>query len=263
MNVRPAFVKVPLDAVSTLREDYLDGLQEGQEALVEVLVANAEPYRIEIKSRSAGYLLLHPNGTLLEYHLCLEFLSYAHQLLGPFLAEHPVQRALVKSYDATFLACAMDHQIAVRSRGILVRDYVRRELPNIASIRYARRLALEADLPRIRAVDQPVFTDPERLLAVIRAGAMQLFEFDGDLIGFGVMRPIIRGRPHMDVGVAVDRRFRNRGHALYMLRDLIDHCVAAGWKPVAGCSRENEASVRMGQRVGLLSRHRLLELSFR
>lgn len=263
MNVRPQFRRVPLAELAESRENYLDGLPEGQEALLELLIGGAEAYEIAIKGERAGHLLLHPNGTLLEYHVLDKHLHYAHQLLGPFLQQHKTERALVKSYDATFLACAMDFQVAVHTRGMLVREYLRRDLPEIPAIRYQRRAALAADLPRIRAVDQPVYTDPERLQGVVRAGGMQLFECDDELIGFGVLRPIIPGRPHIDVGLAVDARFRNRGHALYMLRDLLDYCVASGWKPVSGCARDNEASIRMGQRVGMRTRHRLLEISLR
>ena len=106
------------------------------------------------------------------------------------------------------------------------------------------------------------YEDPERLTAVVRAGAMRLFERDDALLGFGIIRPVIAGRPEVDLGLAVDARFRNKGYAVYFLRDMAEFCLQSGLIPISGCAAENEASIRLGSRVGFVSRYRLLEVGF-
>ena len=245
-----------------MRNDYLDRLLAAQEALIEVLVQQAQCFSISAKGQIAGYFILHEHEGLLEFYLVEHFQAYAHLLFRRFVREHNVRSALVKSFDHLLLACVMDIQTGVRVRGILVRDYIPRELPNIPRIRYRERPAEERDLARIRAVDQQVFTHPERLAAVIRAGAMRLFERDLDLIGFGIIRPVIPGRPEVDLGLAVDAPFRNKGYAIYFLRDMAEFCLQSGLLPISGCAAENEASIRLGSRVGFVSRYRLLEVRF-
>lgn len=262
MNVQPSFQHVDFRALGELRERYLDGLLKGQEALLEVLVPHGEHYLILTKGQTAGYFILHDVDVLIEYYVLDEYLAYTHQFLKEFIEQRRVRSALVKSFDHMFLACAMDFQIGVKSKGVLVRDFIPRALPVIPSIRYAQRTATEDDLPRLKAVDQPVFTHPERLLAVVRGGHVRIFEHADRVIGFGILRPIIPGRPEVDLGIAVDRPFRNRGYAIYMLRDLAEYCAEHGLKPTAGCAIENWPSIKMGLRVGFISRYRLLELTF-
>lgn len=262
MNIRPTFQSVPLAELGELRRDYLDGLLAAQEALLEVLVHQADCFTIHAKGELAGYFVLHEREGLVEYHVRLDFLPYSHLILRKLVTEKRVRCALVKSFDHTLLACALDIQTSVHVRGILVRDFLERELPELPSIRYRERLAEERDLPRIRAVDQQVFTHPERLLAVIRAGAMHLFEQDEALVGFGIIRPVIPGRPDVDLGLAVDAPFRNKGYAAYFLRDMARYCERSGLVPISGCAAENEASIRLGLRVGFVSRYRLLEVRF-
>jgi GNAT superfamily N-acetyltransferase len=264
LNIRQRFVRVEsVRELGALREEYLDGLPFAQEALLEVLVQNGECYVIEARGERAGYFVVHRGDALVEYHVTPRYLAYSHLFFSKFVVEYRIASALIKSYDHTALACAMDLQVGVKSKGVLVREFVRRELPEVPRISYTRRVALAGDLPRISAVDQPVFTHPERLRGVVREGRMRLFEKGDSLVGFGIIRPIIAGRPDVDIGLAVDKPYRNRGYALYLLRDLIDECLSQGLNPVGGCARENEPSIRMGLRVGLVSRFRLLELTFR
>lgn len=265
MNILSSFKKLSqLEELTELRSLYLDGLLKAQEQFLELFIHSdeAEYFLIESKGAQVGYFITHQSTTLIEYFVKDEFLAFSHTLLIQIVQRHSLERALIKSFDHMFLACAMDLQTKVHSRGILVRDFIERQLPSIPSIQYTQRSATEADLTRIQAVDQPVFTHPERLLHAIRANCIRLFEREDSLIGFGLIRPIIAGRPDVDIGIAVDTPFRNKGYAVYMLRDLIHHCLENQLNPVSGCALENVPSIRMGLRVGFLSRYRLLELEF-
>lgn len=187
---------------------------------------------------------------------------FGEVILAQILTRTPVRRALVKSFDALFLSSAVAHQVAVRSRGLLVRDYIERALPGMPEVRFEARVAELGDLDRIVRVEQHVFTHPERLRKVIEERHMVLFEHGEALIGFGIIQPVIAGQPAVDLGIAVDAPFRNTGYAIYLFRHLVQHCFAHGLRPIAGCAEDNRASRSMGERVGMVARHRLLELSF-
>ena len=266
MNLLTEFKRVPLPTLHSLRQEYLDALPTSQELMLELLVQNGEAYQVEAKGDVCGYFVLHAEHTLIEFHLRPPYWVFGEHVFRQILARTPIRRALVKSYDHLFLSSSIAHQSSVKSLGLLVRDYVARALPVIDTIRFEMRAACSDDLPRIRAVEQDVFTDPVRLAQVVGEGNMLLFEGSaeagGPLIGFGTVRPVIAGRPEVDLGVAVDTPYRNRGYAIYIFQALVAHSLARGLKPVAGCSEANAASRRMGERVGMVARHRLLELAF-
>lgn len=262
MNVQVEIAEVPLGALSELRSLYLDGLAEAQEAFLEALIAGARGYELRVRGEVAGYGLVRDDA-LLEFFVTDAFLPPAHLLFRKLVLHVNVARALVKSFDHLFLACAMDVQVGVRVLGILVREFAPRDLPPELQGRYTQRAATEADLPRLMQVEQDVFNDAARMARAIADGRVRVFEHGSTLVGFGLLKPVRAGHPEVDVGLVVDRPFRSRGHAAYILRDLVDHCLASGLRPVSGCAANNYASINLGLRVGFISRYRLLELQLR
>lgn len=262
MNLRFTLEPTTLDAIGDLREQHLDGLPEAIDALVEILVRSARPHRIRARGETIGYVVVDDRRRMLELHVRQDHEVYAHDLFPQILERLDVGSALVQTFDALFLACALDEQASVSMRGALTRHYFPRALPSIDRIRYDERPAELRDVPQILATDQDVFIDEARLRGAVERNEVVVFEHDEALVGFGLMRVLHPDRPHVEVGIAVDAPFRNKGYAIYMLRDMVEHCVARGLEPICGLSRDNEASIRMGSRIGLVSRYRLIELHF-
>ena len=260
------FPAVPsLAEVHALRERYLDGLIAGQDALLEILVRDGRVHHIVVEDEIIGYAVV-TDRALTEYFVVPEREYDAYLILPHLVEQLGIQKALVKTFDHVLLMSALFHSEdgKVGVRGVLVRDYIKRALPEIPEIEYSQRTATLDDMPAIQAIDQPVFTNPERLRFVVSQGFVELFErpaaLGGQLVGFGLMRPVIEGRPHVEVGVAVDPAYRNKGYAMHMLRDVVEHCIARGLIPVSGCARSNEPSIRMGTRMGLTARYLLVEV---
>lgn len=244
------------------RSRHLDDLPRAQDALIEVWVAESTYFRIDVDGERAGYFIVHQKSTLIEYYLSESFELYAHELLPEIIREKGIEKALVQTFDHVFLAPALDFQKRVKVLGALVRDYIRRELPPLPNVRYTKRLGTHEDLPRIKRVEQDIFTHPERLGGVIDRKQLLLFEQDDLLLGFGIIRPIIAGRPDVEVGLAVDKPYRNAGNAMSMLQDMYEFSLRSGYRPVSGAKRDNEASVRTGLRIGCIARYRILEIWF-
>ncbi len=261
MNVRLELSASSLDELAELRRAHLDALLEAQEALLEVRVASGRGYLMRVRGEVAGYAIVD-GDTLLELAVRDAHLPVSHLLFRQLVAALRVERAWIKTFDHAFLACALDIQVGVRVLGILVRQLVRRDLPQLPGVRYTQRAGEERDLPRLLAVDGNVFNHPERLAAAILAGRVRVFEQDERLVAFGLLKPVRPDRPHVDVGLVVDKPFRSRGYAAYALRDLADYCEGQGLVPISGCAADNLASINLGLRVGFVSRYRLLEVRF-
>jgi GNAT superfamily N-acetyltransferase len=262
MNIQTTFEKADPVELASLRRAHRAALIEAQELLLEGMSARAAHYRIVHRGETCGYFAILDLHTLVEFYLAQPYWLFGERIVSQVVRRTGVRRALVQSFDHLFLSSAVAQQTRVRSLGYLVRDYLPRPLPPAPDSGLELRTATPADLPRIARVDQPVFTDPTRLESVVAGGHLVLFERGDALLGFGIAQPVVEGRPEVDVGIAMDAAHRNTGDAVYLFRQLIERCVAAGLRPVAGCAADNQASRNLGDRVGLVSRYRLLELSF-
>lgn len=262
MKVRITLTRVDdLTDLSALRDEYLDSIVEAQEPSIEVLIPDAAYYAINHGDERCGYAIVH-GDTLIEFYLTRPYWVFGECVIEQILARGEVKRALVKSFDALLLSSAIARHTSLRVKGLLVRDLVPRTLPDFPTLASRARVATVDDLPAILAVDQQVFRHPERLRRVIEAGQLHLFSNEGGVIGFGILRPVVPGRKHVELGIAVDRPYRLKGHAIYMFQALVEACLARGLVPVAGVAVENVVSRSMGERVGMVARHRLLELTF-
>ena len=243
------------------RERYLDSLPVSQEVLVEVQVPGALAERVLHQDKTIGYALLYET-TVIEFYVDEAHAVFGQSVFDQLLTHTKAERALVKSFDALFFSSCVDRHKELYSRGLLVRDYVKRELPLRGDLGYTARTAELDDLPRILAVDQQVFTDPGRLRFVIGRGYLMLFERGDTLLGFGIMRVVVAGRPGVDIGIALDKPLRSHGYAPYFLQHMAEVCVARGLTPIAGCALENKPVRATGERIGMYAKHRLLELRF-
>lgn len=250
-----------LEPLGALRRAYLDQLIEAQDALLEAFVAGSRAFALRVGEDRVGYGLVFAGDGLVEFYVTPEQERNAQDYFVDLVRATGAKRALVKSFDHLFLSCASDLMDGVRMRGVLIRHYRPAPLPEVPRIRYQRRGARAEDLERIDAIDRPVFTDRAKLGALVEAGRVSVFERDGELVGFGIVRPIMDDRPEDEVGVVIAPRFHHRGYAVFILRDLVEGCLAEGRKPVCGCARDNLASIRAGMRIGFSGRYRLLEFS--
>jgi GNAT superfamily N-acetyltransferase len=262
MDIEVQFEKLPSTSyLANFRAEYLDSLPCSQEALIEVQISSATGYHALYEGRAVGYAIIS-GDVVLEFFLRPEYAVFGQTVFDQLLAATHARRALVKSFDALFFSSCVDRQRSFRSLGLLVRDYQPRQLPELPGLSYRTRLAELVDLPRVRAVDQDVFLDPARLQVVIEKGYMMLFEQGDALLGFGIMRVVVPGRPGVDIGIALDKPYRKLGYAPYFLQRMAELSLERGLSPLAGCAVDNHAVRATGERIGMYAKHRLLELGF-
>ena len=125
----------------------------------------------------------------------------------------------------------------------------------------AVRAATAADIGNILAVHDGFFDDRAEIESYLAPGArLFLFYESGTLAGCGIAKRIVPGRSDFDIGMVVAPAHRNKGLGAYIVGWLKDHCLAAGFRPVAGCHAGNTASRRALERAGFADRHRIFEV---
>ena len=265
MNLRTSFEAVPFTdpTLTRLRDAYLDSLPHAQELSVELLMPASQHWLIGGRLGVCGYFSVYEGQSLVEFFLEPSAAAFADAVMRQVLAHTQVKTARVKSFDALLLSLCADLHQEMRTLGVLAREFVPRPLPVMPELRFGSRVATIEDAARVLSIPQPVFRDAQRLRGVLAAGWLRLYERDGETLGFGILRPVVAGRPDVEVGIALHPAYRMRGYAAFILQDLALSCVAAGQRPVAGCARENIASRQLGERVGFVARHRLFEFTLR
>lgn len=242
------------------RREYLDSLPHGQQLLIELIAGVSRWYAISRRGELCGHLIVSADDVLIEFHLSRPYWVFGEFVVGRAIRELRIRKAWVKSFDALFFSSVVSHQTALRPKALLIRDFVERDLPDIPRIQFESRRADVDDIESIRRIESEIFSDPERLRSVVERGQVTMFEADGKPMAFGITRPVLTGNDDVDVSIAVSREYQRRGHAAYILRHLIQSCLERGQNPVAGCPVQNLASRHVGERVGFVALHRLLEL---
>jgi len=254
--------KKKLSEIKNLRNQYLDGLIEPQEMFLELFCRKATIYEIMRNGVPIGYFLAGKDSTLYEYHLNDTFIHRTDEVLHQILSEFSIQKALCKSFDHHFMSCCLGLQKKARVLGILFREYRETSDPVINNHQLQIRFAEEKDLDHMFRINEEVFETKEEIIGVIHNKNMLIFESKEESIGFGVFQRIIEGRVAFDLGMLVEKKFRNQGYGQTIIRYLRNYCAENGWRGICGCAVENTASRKCLERAGYIGKYRMLEFTF-
>ena len=247
--------------IDHFRNGYFDHLPFSQEYYLEILINASSFYEISVTGRPAGYFILSPNNILLEYYVLPAWVSRMDELFGIILKEFHIEKALCKTFDTDFLFCCLAFQKKSSTAGYLFREYNRTTFISTPPELTVRRAEL-ADETQIIAVNEEVFDNPEEVGQYIRAQQIFLFEKEGNLVGFGIYSPVIRGRKDYDIGMLITPPYRKQGYGVEIIRYLVNFCRQNGWNPYAGCAAENIGSRKCLEKAGFITRHRLIKFLF-
>ncbi|RPI06040.1 MAG: N-acetyltransferase [Ignavibacteriae bacterium] len=256
------FEELPsLNAISDLRNQYLNKLLEAQELYLELFIRNSKVFVIKSQGRQIGYYLLGTDATLLEYFVISEYIDHSDEILGEILGRFSIRKALCKSFDHTFLSCCIGFQKKVNVLGIHFREKRDKDArPSDEGLTV--RLATTDDEQHIIEINEAVFEHDEEVREYIQSGKIFLFEKKKNIVGFGIFSRVIEGRPEFDIGVLVETKFRRQGYGEYIVRYLADYCSQNGWRAICGCAIENTGSRKCLENAGFIAQYRLLEFVF-
>lgn len=261
MTTISLFEDISLEDLANLRNLYLDSCPEPQELYLEMKVHASKAFVIESEGNKAGYLLIGPDGVLLEYFVTPKYIHYADAWFREILQRCKIQKALCKSFDHTLLACCLDLQISVRVGGILCREWIDQPQRKIETTLTTRKARPE-DISRIIAINEEIFDHPDQIRDYVQNERVLMFEKHSTSIGFGLFSRVIPDRPYFDIGMLVVPEFRRFGYGSFIIRYMADFCRKQGWRPICGCDAANTGSLRCLKNAGFIARHRLLEFTF-
>lgn len=235
----------------SLRNRYLASLPEPQEWFLEEMVREGEVW----EAPGVGYGVFH-GERLVEFYVT-DGADAALQL-AKLLRRRPFAAGLCKSFDAVLLGAAKTLGWGLVETGFLFRK--RGAMRVAVRDGFAVRQAEPGDLARVWATGNDFYDGPEDVARLFDARGLWVAQYQGQMVGSGVMIPIDGSGVVVDIGMVTRPDQRNRGFASAVICALADHLEDAGKRPVCGCAQGNLASKSALEKAGFVSEHRLVQL---
>lgn len=237
----------------TLRQAYLDGLQEPQELYLERLVSAGRTWCYD----QVAYAVAN-HGQLVEFFVAKSHVAEIGTLFDAAMMSSGATRVLCKSFDTQLLFAALSHPAEVTSVGLLFRRMANTSfLPQDA---LTFRSGSIDDVAAIARLDDGFFDDASEIQSYAEAGGLFVLSTLGEVVGCGIATPVVTGRPDIDVGMWVAPNHRRKGYGSHIVAYLKYHFLTRGLHPICGCDTSNLASYRALNAAGFASEHRLLQI---
>jgi ribosomal protein S18 acetylase RimI-like enzyme len=256
MKISPLAATAPL--FSRLRSLYLDSLYEPQAFYSELLNRESACFLLQQGDEAAGYFLKTEDATLLEFYVTDARLAEA--AFDEVLHSHDLKRAICKTFDPLFLSLCLGQARQSKALGMVytvVTDARFQPEPALVS-----REAISSDFEAVMAINDNFFDSTCEIRAYIEHRHLQLYLENNELVGCGLLQPVIAGGSAYDIGMLVKSCRRRQGLGEYIVRHLKAQCLSAGLRPVCACGVENGASRACLEAAGFASRHRIVEFDF-
>ncbi|NPV03054.1 MAG: GNAT family N-acetyltransferase [Brevinematales bacterium] len=251
-----------IDAVSDLRAGRLAQLSEPQEYYLEELVANSKTFIILEDGTITGYALVEGGSHLVEFYYSETEIFSRKNIFQRVIQELKIKKAGCQSFDHSLLSTAMFLKPKVEATGILFRRFDPYKYWNTSPKGLEYSIASKRDYDQLRGINDGFFSSDAEIRDLIAKKYLTVFYSDKRMIGCGNMMQAIPGINAYDIGIMVAPVFRRQGYGAYIAYRMASECIAAGRRPVAGCSIENTASIKALENAGFISHYRWMELHF-
>ena len=253
-----------LNDVAEFRKQYIRSIGGRPEMFLEELVGYAvDVYTVSSNDEVRGYFCASPKKTLLQFFVVDDVLPRLQEIFSEMLSRGYIEKALVLTRDRVTLAGCMDFL-----KEVSVDSYLFEEGGHIPTVTLditepVFRVATLSDAPAIRAAcgdfhDFLHYT----LEGSITMGDIFVLLSGESVLGTGVIGSKDFEHPYVDIGMCVNEAYRKKNIGTYMITKLREECHKQGWIPGASCKSDNVASRKTLEKAGMISKDRLLRVTF-
>lgn len=206
-----------------------------------------------------GYAVCDDGGTLLEFFHGAREADLRLAALDAVIEATGAGEVLVQSFDRHLMALLERRGVRLTEAGLLFRTT--RPAFALAGPALHAEPAAEGDVAAVLALEPDFFDGAAEALSYIRDGDAELVLFrdgGGVLVGCGLARTVVPGRPGVDIGMVVARGRRGAGAGRAIVAAMRARVAARGGRAICGCDIANAASARCLEHAGFVADHRLL-----
>ncbi len=248
------FFEAPISAIE-MRNTYLDCLAAPQGLYVEHLVSTGRAWRLG----DLAYAVVC-DGTLVEFFVDPKETRQLVEIFDMAMRQTGASTVLCKSFDTQLMYVALSRPAHITTVGFLYRHIADPHFEPRDDVSFIAGSLSDADT--IFGFNDDFFEDIQEIQDYAESGGLFLLKKAGEIIGCGIGKSVIEARPDIDIGMLVAPMHRRHGFGSHIIAFLKDHYLQQGLRPICGCSVDNIGSQRALNNAGLVSEHRLLQISY-
>lgn len=243
-----------------MRTTYHAALTGPVEPWLEEQTHRASYYAICSGAGMVGYACTDDESRLLQFFIDDNHARHAQALFRRLIVERLMTAAYVSTRNPFVLSLCIDLQQCVACQAYLFVDQAMIECPVTGIDDLHFRPAIRDDLPMIMAVSDDFFAPTA---ANIEQGKLYLLTGADEILSIGLIETDdCYPKTTAAIGMFTHPRFRRRGIGAHMIMRLKETCYAAGYTPIAGCWYQNSASKNTLERAGMVTKDRILSITF-
>ena len=238
-----------------LRELYLDSLPEPQEHFFESQVSVGTTW----EAKDIAYAVTN-GDSLVELYVVESQRHRLVRLFNEIMGLSGASKVLCKEFDRQLLHASLSRPAHVSPFAFLFRKIVDATFQPLPDI-YFRNGTAE-DSQAILAIDDEFFHDSEEIAEYASHNGLFVLESNDAILGCGIAKPVIQGRPDVDIGMLVAPDHRRKGYGTHIVSFLKDYYLRQGKRPICGCGADNIASQRTLTNAGFFCEYRGLRITY-
>ena len=240
---------------ASLRQCYLDTLAEPQELYLEQRVSRGATWCLA----DCAYAVVL-DEMLVEFFVVPEATPRLVEIFDAAMGTTGASEVLCKSFDTQLLFAALSREARVTSRGLLFRRIEDRTFMDRDGVAFRRGTV--SDATRVLEFNDDFFVDVQEIKDYAAIEGLFLLHQGHKIVGCGIGKPVIAGRPDIDIGMLVAPEYRRRGYGAHIISFLKSHYLGKRLRPICGCSIDNIGSHCALRNAGFVGEHRLLQISY-
>lgn len=243
--------------IESYRMAYLNSLPAFQDIFIEFIINESETYLLLTDGEIMGYAIVSPDHVLVECYIADKYLQVQYNPFSHIITQLGIKGIYCKTFDFLLLNCCVAQNLPYKTIGYLYRDYI--DSGNQGTINLNSRYATKSDIPFLISQNDEVFEPKDLIEAHVSNKSIVIFEKGTDIVGCGFLTQVHPAFDYYDIGVWVHPAYRRKGYATEIVQHLKRTCIDNNCKPIVGCDAQNIASQNMLDKLGFISKHKLLE----
>ncbi|WP_454054517.1 GNAT family N-acetyltransferase [Clostridium sp. Marseille-Q7071] len=251
-----------------LRKEYYNSLLKPMEDYHDVVhIITASYFGIYLNDKLIGYYSISNNNNLLsQFYIIDEYKALSEKIFSMIIEEESIEGAIVCSVEPIFLSLTMGMAKEISIDSYLFYDFnLNSFMKKYDSLDFI--LAKGEQIEKIKEFYMKNLEDKDEcidsyLLGLVANDELFVLCDDSEILGVGEYRKSNIFPGTVNLGIVVNKSYRNRGYGSYIMYKLLEKSLIREHRAICSCDFDNIASNKALVKAGFISRHKVFKVIF-
>ncbi|WP_291583572.1 GNAT family N-acetyltransferase [Clostridium sp. UBA6640] len=251
-----------------LRKQYYNSLLRSMEDYHDIVhIITASYFGVYSNDVLIGYYSISNNNNLLsQFYIIDEYKTLNEKVFSMIIEEKSIEGAIVCSIEPIFLSLAMGVAKEISIDSYLFYDFnLNGLMKKYDSLNFI--LAKGEQIEKIKVFYMKNLEEKDEsidsyLLGLVANDELFVLCDGNEILGVGEYRKSNIFPGTVNLGIVVNKSYRNRGYGSYIMYKLLEKSITRGHKAICSCDFDNIASNKALVKAGFISRHKVFKVIF-